>query len=370
MVVERKKWMIGRGGKMETTNRRVYLDKLKVVATCALVLMHTAAGVMAVTDLSAYPAEKKILLIVIDLTQWGLPMLAMVSGYLFLGFDKRISVRLMAFKYCIRVILALILFGAPLAVADQIAAEHSFSPGMIWEGIRRVFRMQSWPHLRYLYILLLLYMLSPAMRKFVDVIPRGIVYMFMGVALLRCGISQYLEMTAGVDWMTPLPTGGIYFFYYIYGYFFAYEDGVVERRNNSEPWVGILQSIFAPMGVAAMVVWLIRKRLAGADFQMGYNNPFSAVLAVMLFAWARSWQRRDPGAKKNTGMWKKAALLCFGIYLLHPVFLKICYVGMHRTPLDYDLRYSLPLFAAGTIVLSVVVTALLRRVPFLRDHVL
>ena len=355
---------------METTNRRVYLDKLKVLATCALVLMHTVAGTMAVTDLSTDPAEKQILLIVMDLTQWGLPMLAMVSGYLFLGFDRPVSIRLMAFKYCRRVILAIILIGTPLAVADQVAAEHSFSPGMLWEGIRRVFRMQSWPHLRYLYILLLLYMLAPAMRKFVDVIPRGVVYMFMGVVLLRCGISQYLEMTAGVDWMTPLPTGGIYFFYYIYGYFFAYEDGVVERRNNSEPWVGILQSILTPVGVAVMVAWLIRKRLEGADFQMGYNNPFSAVLAVMLFAWARSWQRRGPRANKNTGIWKKAALLCFGVYLLHPIFLKICYVNLEITPLNYDLRYSLPLFAVGTLALSAVATGLLRQIPFLRDRVL
>lgn len=356
--------------KMEMTNRRVYLDKLKVLATCALVLMHTAAGAMTMTDLSAYPAEKKIFLIITDLTEWGLPILAMVSGYLFLGFDRRISVRLMAFKYCRRVILALLLFGVPFAVADQVAAEQGFSPGMIWEGLLRVFRMQSWPHLRYLYILLLLYMLAPAIRRLVDVIPRAVVYMFMGVVLLRCGISQYLEMTAGVDWMTPLPTGGIYFFYYIYGYFFAYEDGVVERRNNSEPWVGILQSILAPIGVAVLSVWLIMNRLNGADFQMGYNNPFSAVLAVMLFAWARSWQRRAPGANKNTGIWKKAAQLCFGIYLLHPVFLKICYVGLDMTPLDYDLRYSLPLLALGAIVLSAVVTVLLRRLPFLRDCVL
>lgn len=40
------------------------------------------------------------------------------------------------------------------------------------------------------------------------------------------------------------------------------------------------------------------------------------------------------------------------------------------TPPDYDPRYSLPLFAAGTLVLSAVYTGLLRQIPSLRDRVL
>ena len=45
--------------------RETFLDKLRVTATCAVVMLHTITGVMDHTDMSAYPMEKKVFLVAV-----------------------------------------------------------------------------------------------------------------------------------------------------------------------------------------------------------------------------------------------------------------------------------------------------------------
>ena len=48
--------------------REVFLDKMRVAAACAVVLLHTITGVLSVVDMSLYPLGNKIFLILMDLS--------------------------------------------------------------------------------------------------------------------------------------------------------------------------------------------------------------------------------------------------------------------------------------------------------------
>ena len=73
--------------------REVFLDKLRVAATCAVVLLHTVTGVMDHTDMEAYPLEKTVFLVLLDLVCWCVPVFLLISGYLFLNPGRKITMR-------------------------------------------------------------------------------------------------------------------------------------------------------------------------------------------------------------------------------------------------------------------------------------
>ena len=71
--------------------RKQFLDVLRVLATCAVVLMHVLTGATDVTDASIVPEYRSLLLSVMDLVTWCVPIFLLISGYLFLN-PERIAV--------------------------------------------------------------------------------------------------------------------------------------------------------------------------------------------------------------------------------------------------------------------------------------
>ena len=54
--------------------RKQFLDVLRVLATCAVVLMHVLTGATDVTDASIVPEYRSLLLSVMDLVTWCVPI--------------------------------------------------------------------------------------------------------------------------------------------------------------------------------------------------------------------------------------------------------------------------------------------------------
>ena len=62
--------------------RKQFLDVLRVLATCAVVLMHVLTGATDVTDASIVPEYRSLLLSVMDLVTWCVPIFLLMSGFL------------------------------------------------------------------------------------------------------------------------------------------------------------------------------------------------------------------------------------------------------------------------------------------------
>ena len=78
-------------GSRGSRGRYCFLDILRVAATCAVVLMHTLTGAVDAVDISLYPAERLVYLVMMDLITWCVPVFVLISGYLFLNPDKPIT---------------------------------------------------------------------------------------------------------------------------------------------------------------------------------------------------------------------------------------------------------------------------------------
>lgn len=350
--------------------RKQFLDVLRVLATCAVVLMHVLTGATDVTDASIVPEYRSLLLSVMDLVTWCVPIFLLISGYLFLNPERTLTYPVMIKKYCRRIALAILLFGVPYAASELVVAERTFRIRMIPEALKMTLMGHTWSHMWYLYLILFLYLITPLLKKVLRVLPVWGVAAVMAVIFLGSSVAPFLNKVLDVNSIPVLPDGGVYFLYYLCGYFFAVREVCVDKGRN----------VWLTAAVAVLALGMILSRtLAGFSIQMAYNYPFTVLLAVLLFA--AGW---NGSIKKNRIPWQEAGALSFAVYLVHPVYVNLLYKFVKITPFTVLEQCGVQSVAAGQAVLILLLAAfcmvvlalatatawVLRKIPVLRKYVL
>lgn len=394
--------------------RKQFLDVLRVLATCAVVLMHVLTGATDVTDASIVPEYRSLLLSVMDLVTWCVPIFLLISGYLFLNPERTLTYPVMIKKYCRRIALAILLFGVPYAASELVVAERTFRIRMIPEALKMTLMGHTWSHMWYLYLILFLYLITPLLKKVLRVLPvRGVVTM-MAVIFLGSSVAPFLNKVLDVNSIPVLPDGGVYFLYYLCGYFFAVREVCVDKGRNAggqmvesgsgrragenTEWCGETQNVesrawnvWLTAAVAVLALGMILSRtLAGFSIQMAYNYPFTVLLAVLLFAagWNGGGDSAALAAREKDRIhripWQEAGALSFAVYLVHPVYVNLLYKFVKITPFTVLEQCGVQSVAAGQAVLILLLAAfclvvlalatatawVLRKIPVLRKYVL
>lgn len=410
--------------------RKQFLDVLRVLATCAVVLMHVLTGATDVTDASIVPEYRSLLLSVMDLVTWCVPIFLLISGYLFLNPERTLTYPVMIKKYCRRIALAILLFGVPYAASELVVAERTFRVMMIPEALKMTLTGHTWSHMWYLYLILFLYLITPLLKKVLQILPVWSVVAVMAVIFLGSSVAPFLNKVLDINSIPVLPDGGVYFLYYLCGYLFAVREVCVDKGRNVdgqmvEPgsgrragdnteWDGETQNVesrawnvWLTTAVAVLTLGMILSRtLAGFSIQMAYNYPFTVLLSVLLFAAGQNggWRAAAPAASPVAGTpgvdistageeqerlkhripWQEAGALSFAVYLVHPVYVNLLYKFVKITPFTVLEQCGVQSVAAGHAVLilllavfCLVVLALatvtawvLRKIPVLRKYVL
>lgn len=410
--------------------RKQFLDVLRVLATCAVVLMHVLTGATDVTDASIVPEYRSLLLSVMDLVTWCVPIFLLISGYLFLNPERTLTYPVMVKKYCRRIALAILLFGVPYAASELVVAEKSFRVMMIPEALKMTLTGHTWSHMWYLYLILFLYLITPLLKKVLQILPVWSVVAVMTVIFLGSSVAPFLNKVLDSNSIPVLPDGGVYFLYYLCGYLFAVREVRVDKGRNTggqmvEPrsgrsagdnteWDGETQNVesrawnvWLTAAVAVLALGMILSRtLAGFSIQMAYNYPFTVLLAVLLFAAGQNggWRAAAPAASSVAGTpsvdistageeqerlkhripWQEAGALSFAVYLVHPVYVNLLYKFVKITPFTLLEQCGVQSVAAGHALLIFLLLAfwllvlalatatawVLRKIPVLRKYVL
>ena len=394
--------------------RKQFLDVLRVLATCAVVLMHVLTGATDVTDASIVPEYRSLLLSVMDLVTWCVPIFLLISGYLFLNPERTLTYPVMIKKYCRRIALAILLFGVPYAASELVVAERTFRIMMIPEALKMTLTGHTWSHMWYLYLILFLYLITPLLKKVLRVLPVWGVAAVMTVIFLGSSVAPFLNKVLDVNSIPVLPDGGVYFLYYLCGYLFAVREVRVDKGRNAggqmvesesgrragdnTEWDGETQNVESQAwnvrltaAVAVLTLGMILSRtLAGFSIQMAYNYPFTVLLAVLLFAagWKGGRDGADSTAREKDRThripWQEAGALSFTVYLVHPVYVNLLYKFVKITPFTLLEQCGVQSVAAGHALLIFLLLAfwllvlalatatawVLRKIPVLRKYVL
>ena len=410
--------------------RKQFLDVLRVLATCAVVLMHVLTGATDVTDASIVPEYRSLLLSVMDLVTWCVPIFLLISGYLFLNPERTLTYPVMIKKYCRRIALAILLFGVPYAASELVVAERTFRVMMIPEALKMTLTGHTWSHMWYLYLILFLYLITPLLKKVLQILPVWSVVGVMTVIFLGSSVAPFLNKVLDSNSIPVLPDGGVYFLYYLCGYLFTVREVCVDKGRNVdgqmvEPgsgrragdnteWDGETQNVesrawnvWLTTAVAVLTLGMILSRtLAGFSIQMAYNYPFTVLLSVLLFAAGQNggWRAAAPAASPVAGTpgvdistageeqerlkhripWQEAGALSFAVYLVHPVYVNLLYKFVKITPFTLLEQCGVQSVAAGHALLIFLLLAfwllvlalatatawVLRKIPVLRKYVL
>ena len=373
--------------------RKQFLDVLRVLATCAVVLMHVLTGATDVTDASIVPEYRSLLLSVMDLVTWCVPIFLLISGYLFLNPERTLTYPVMIKKYCRRIALAILLFGVPYAASELVVAERTFRIRMIPEALKMTLMGHTWSHMWYLYLILFLYLITPLLKKVLRVLPVWGVVAMMAVIFLGSSVAPFLNKVLDVNSIPVLPDGGVYFLYYLCGYLFAVREVGVDKAESSgtsgkgmeagldtEPVRGKrIGNVWLMAAAVLMMGMILSRTLAGFSIQMAYNYPFTVLLAVLLFA--AGW---NGSIKKHRIPWQEAGALSFAVYLVHPVYVNLLYKFVKITPFTVLEQCGVQSVVAGQAVLILLLAAfclvvlalatatawMLRKIPVLRKYVL
>ena len=384
--------------------RKQFLDVLRVLATCAVVLMHVLTGATDVTDASIMPEYRSLLLSVMDLVTWCVPIFLLISGYLFLNPERTLTYPVMIKKYCRRIALAILLFGVPYAASELVVAERTFRIRMIPEALKMTLTGHTWSHMWYLYLILFLYLITPLLKKVLRVLPVWGVAAVMAVIFLGSSVAPFLNKVLDVNSIPVLPDGGVYFLYYLCGYLFAVREVCVDKAESSgtsgkgmeagldtEPVRGKrIGNVWLMAAAVLMMGMILSRTLAGFSIQMAYNYPFTVLLAVLLFA--AGWNGGGDGAalaarekdRIHRIPWQEAGALSFAVYLVHPVYVNLLYKFVKITPFTVLEQCGVQSVAAGQVVLILLLAAfclvvlalatatawVLRKIPVLRKYVL
>ncbi|MBR6478195.1 MAG: acyltransferase family protein [Lachnospiraceae bacterium] len=298
----------------------------------------------------------------VDATAWSVPVFLMISGYLFLQTEKQITWKDAILKYCRRIALALVIFGIPFALLELVGTARSFSVYMIPKAVASVCMGRGWAHMWYLYLILILYAVTPLLKWFLGRVPMAVTYALLGFLALGAGVAPFFEVLFGSPYLIALPSAAIYLFYYLCGYAFA------ERKREpgrAEGWVSL--GLFA-----VMIAGQMASRMLGLAMEQAYGYLPTVISALLLFN--AGWAFEGTGAQKKHGKTLAICLwlspLCFGIYLIHPVFLNLFYKFLHLSIMNFRFYVGVPLFFLIAFGGAVIGTWVMRLIPPLRKYVL
>ena len=255
---------------------------------------------------------------------WAVPVFLMITGALLLNPEKDIPYK-KCFLYARRVFLALVLFGTVFVIVMMVGSHQTVNIG---RALLDVFEGKSFAHLWYLYILIGIYLTLPIFRSFIAKSSRNelttllvVLFCFDFVATLFKAAGYKTAFTVPVTW--PV-------FYLILGYYCKNFKGLIYRCKY---WLLIVSAI--AIGIIAYLNPVLENEW------IGYDSPIVALMTAATFN-----VFADMKLQESRALWK-IDRLCFGVYLIHPLFIQATYRVLKITPMKFGVTWF------GTIVLFI-----------------
>lgn len=332
---------------MNETRRRTELDILRLLATLAVITIHSV-------KISAPFGIAPLV--------WSVPVFFMISGRFFLDPQREITTEKLFLKTILHIVTAAVFWSAVFTVYYLLSGSYA---GLNKFGVLAEF-IQGPYHLWFLYTLTGLYLLTPILRK-IAADDKTLIYTLIMFAVLNI-ITEYLiylpktghiidELTSDIGLKTI--TG--YMGYYLLGYFIYRKKDAIGKKTE-----GMIYIIGLIMFVATLVAEsLISQELRETDFVKQYMKPnviaFSAAIYTFFTKRVSEWNFSERTRQCLTRLTEYG----FGVYCIHALLNELIVTPQFS---------ALPVFSAVLRVmilylLSLLCTWLIRKIPFIGKRI-
>ena len=337
-----------------SVNKIIAFDGLRILAAFAVVVLHAVAPLF----LDSYPSSDwNVANVYESLVRWSVPVFFMISGALFLNKRKELNIGRLYKKNIFRVFLIYlfwsIVYTLPL-LNDGLSLSYI------------LFRILNGPfHFWFLKILIGLYIAVPLFRAITSNRKTEEYFllfaMLMGIVLpsvlsvLKLFDTRLMvalrDFCKGFD-MTFVST---YSFYFVLGhYLFEYPISAAKKRALYV--IGILSPILL-FGANCY-----GSSLLGNPYQGFLSNSFvcTMFLAATIYLF---FVNCNFGATRAEKVLAKISKCTFGVYIIHVLVMNLLW-KLDITPSTCSPFWFVPLYALIVFVISLSITFILHRIPY------
>lgn len=336
-----------------------YLNGLRVLAIAAVIMGHIFMTICAYFTPVLTSSEAYFCIVLRNLWHWCIPIFVMISGVLFLNPQKEITIEKLFKKNIWRILLALFVFGVPYAFAEIFAAAHyHFDTRQIGSAFLYVIQGKAENHLWYLYFVLGLYLFVPLLRVFTDNAGGRKIEYILIVLFAFTSILPLLKNVFHFDIGFYIPVNSIYLFYFLLGHYIHQ----YQIKANAKILFLLLFAYCLYVILMSLNSPMIIVGSSGRLLSLESDSPVVVVVSLALFC---LFHRNN----KTNRVIEFLSPLCFGIYLIHPLFLFSLYLFLGFTPEKYPLVLFIPGAVSFTVLLSIGFVYFGRKIGIVRKFV-
>ena len=357
-----------KGQIMEHTGKKhiAYLEVLRLVACILVVGVHVSAF-----NLEQVPVESlnfKVMNGLDCLSILGVPLFVMISGALFLAPSYEITVKKFYTRKIPRIVFLYFFWLLFYNVVNFL------ENGTVWNftNVKKQIVLESllgkgMYHMWYLPMLAVLYLLTPFLKSFAADRKKCLLFCALGFAysiLLPTALKfefPYRTIVESLYNQFDCSFFGGYVTYYVLGH--ALHEYVPKLSAQKKAALGLGGVIAMGIEIAVCNVWSVKTGIMSTIL----NTPFS-VTAFIGAAAIFLLLRDGVSGRKQEELSSKLAGLTLGIYLIHPLFLRI-YGWLGGTTLFAPAAIAVPLIIVLITLISGAAVYVLSKIPVVKKIV-
>lgn len=226
---------------------------------------------------------------------------------------------------------------------------------MLPQACLNVLTRNSWSHLWYLYALIGLYLVLPVINAFFNKSGRKTCIIFASLLFIFTFLIPVVNRLFDINIAFEMPIVSYALFYFVAG-------KLIYTSNNkllNKKW------LFGCVLAFLLLLLLIINFYGGSKY-LEYNSPIIAGISACVFLLLR-------GIKVNVSkrMWE-VDRLCFGVHLIHPLFINFLYKFIKVTPLNFRNAYmaGVILMWIGFAIVAFIASYIMNLIKPLKKYVL
>ncbi len=357
---------------MQTKERVVYLDLLRIVSILAVVCVHTTCQIFNSAVFEMPPIGSfnwDVAAILNSFSRYCVPVFIMISGSLFIG--REVTIKKLYTKYVFRLILIFLIWSFFYSFVYYKAAT-------LYDVVNHT--LYGAPRFGFLLYIVGLYMISPVLTAIVR--NKQMTKYYLSLCFIFCFLvpqlialfkdSQVSQISFLVNVLSyNIERMNLQFFmgmtgFYLIGYVLANEE-------LSPKWRKVIYLMgFAGAVVTAFMTIHISKKTGTAVYDwLGYlwvNVLFESVAVFVFFKYEVSRIHFGDRTKKLIGVVARSTL---GVYLLHTAVLDVFLpnvAGINAN--SFNALLSVPVIVIGVFCVCSVISILLIRIPIIGKKII
>lgn len=319
-----------------------YLSLLRAIGCVAVVVLHLAASETLIYQSSLTESQTFGMTLLYNLMMWAVPVFVMVSGALLLDPEKEITVKKIFSSYIKRVLISLILCCVFFRIFDMVMDHEAFTLSGVAKGLLNAFTGNSWSHLWYLYLVIGLYLILPALRAIIKHCSVKELKYLLIVGLIVLSIMP-LTRLFGITGSFYIHVNTIYPLYFILGYML--HKGLIQIGRKT----AIILLHVGIFGIWAGTYFGLRGVIQNPTVLTGYASPFVIATAAGVFSLIKDLKEESATISKTVLAVDRCS---FGIYLIHMVFIRLILRYMKINLFDYPIVLSFTVAVAVIFLIT------------------